>query len=201
MKTIRIVLLLLIVLGVGLLITQKFWIPPLVALIMETEGAPQALEVPDVPDPVPKDGMEEWNWVLSEVSPQGTQFEYPDPLPTRFVSAQSWPPLVQMVANEFSCVEGDVRAADGPLKRLERRVINGHVYCVSLSSEGAAGSTYTSYEYATQQGDFVVRVVFTLRTPQCLNYDEPEQSACKTEQSSFNTDALADRIASSLRMQ
>ncbi len=37
MKTIRIVLLVLIIIGVGLLLTQKFWVEPLVDFILEKE--------------------------------------------------------------------------------------------------------------------------------------------------------------------
>lgn len=41
---------------------------------------------------------------------------------------------------------------------------------------------------------------FTLKLPQCLNYAEPQQSACKAEQASFDINGLVDRIASSIRM-
>ena len=39
MKFIRIFLLVLIIIGIGLLFTQKFWVPPLVSWILNTENA------------------------------------------------------------------------------------------------------------------------------------------------------------------
>lgn len=140
-------------------------------------------------------------WELSEPNAQGIQFMYPKSLPTTFISAQEWPPLVELVANNYSCQEGPITAADGPLKESKKHTVGDREYCVTMSSEGAAGSTYRTYEYSTDQGDFVARVVFTLRFPQCLNYNEPQASACAAEQSSFDIDGLVDRIAQSIRMQ
>lgn len=178
MKKIHIVLIVLAVVAVVLLLTQKLW-------------APSVSVVPN--------GMDSWNWVFSEISPEGIRFSYPSPLPTKFVSAQNWPPVVEVMVSAFSCTEGDLVAENGSQKHLLRRQIGGHTYCVATSAEGAAGSTYTSYEYSTAQGASVARAVFTLRTPQCLNYDEPERAACTAEQANFNTDALADRIVSSIQ--
>ncbi|MFM2357639.1 MAG: hypothetical protein RJA61_376 [Candidatus Parcubacteria bacterium] len=129
------------------------------------------------------------NLVLSPVSAQGIQFMYPKVLPTTFIKAQEWPPVVEVVAGEFTCAEN------------KKSTINGHVYCVTVSSEGAAGSTYTTYEYSTDQGDFVAKTTFTLRSPQCLNYDEPNQSTCIEEQENFDVSGLADQILTSVRMK
>lgn len=192
MKKINTILFVFIVVGVVLLLVQNFW----PAETVEEEVEPVAA----VPTESRND-MESWNWVLSPVSPQGTQFMYPDPLPTKYVTAQTWPPKVELMAGEFSCESGSVAGADGEIKRFALRTIDGGDYCVGFSAEGAAGSTYTSYEYNTKQGDFVARVSFTLRTPQCMNYDDPERGICKTEQALFTTDALAVDILSGLRMQ
>lgn len=177
MKTIGIVLLVLAILAVGLFFSQKLWMP---LFGMSGENT-------------------EWNWVSSETTSEELQFTYPNPLPTKFVTAADWPPVVSMTTGAFSCTEGDVTDPEGMRRHFERRTIGGHMYCVATSAEGAAGSTFTSYEYAIEKGNSVARVSFTLRTPQCMNYDEPEQSACKTEQASFDTNALADKIASSIR--
>jgi hypothetical protein len=74
----------------------------------------------------------------------------------------------------------------------------GQTYCVTKQSEGAAGSVYTTYQYETALGDSIATVLFTLRTPQCLNYDNPQQSACISEQTGFDVDVLADRILDSM---
>jgi hypothetical protein len=205
MKTLNWILLMVIVIGVGLLVTQKYWVPGLVSFILEREGGEQqsenyevVAEVPEVVE-VPGSDMDTWNWVPSEVSAQGTQFSYPNPLPTTYVTPQNWPPTVELTAGAFVCEKGNVTGVDGMPKQYVQKTINGSNYCITTAVEGAAGSTYTSYEYTTAKGDFVTKVRFILRTPQCMNYDEPKQSACKIEQSTFDVDVLADRVASSAR--
>lgn len=140
-------------------------------------------------------------WRYSEPTSQGIQFMYPEALSTTFVSAQEWPPRVELTANSYSCTEGPIEAADGPLTILTRKMVGDREYCVASFNEGAAGSTYTTFEYTTQQGDFVPRIVFTLRYPQCANYPEPQASACRSEQERFDIDGLVDRIAQSIKMQ
>ena len=181
-----------IVLGVVILIAQHF--------LKEEPVVETSQSVAAVPT-APRNDMESWNWVLSPVSAQGTQFKYPEPLPTKYVTAEAWPPKVTMTAGELACEQGSAVGADGETKRFALRTLDGEDYCVGFSAEGAAGSTYTSYEYSTAQGDFIARVSFTLRTPQCMNYDDPERTVCKTEQALFTTDALAVDILSSLTMQ
>ncbi len=129
------------------------------------------------------------NWHYTEPNAQGIQFMYPDTLPTTFISAAQWPPEVVLEGGDYSCAEE------------QELMIDDRAYCVVQTSEGAAGSMYTTYEYITAQGDFLARVKFTLKFPQCMNYPEPNQSACKAEQSSFDINGLADRIAQSTRMQ
>ena len=78
--------------------------------------------------------------------------------------------------------------------KTKKNLVDDREYCVTRSSEGAAGSTYRAYEYAFQFGTSTYRIAFTLRFPQCTNYDEPQQSACKAEQSSYDIDGLVDRM-------
>lgn len=143
------------------------------------------------------------DWVYSEPDARGIQFKYPKTLPTTYISTsqEGWPPQVTLAAGEYSCAKQD------------EHIVGDRALCVVKTSEGAAGSTYTTYEYIASQGDpirellasngagFLARVKFTLRFPQCMNYDEPQQSACTAEQGSFDIDGLADRILSSIRMQ
>jgi hypothetical protein len=138
-------------------------------------------------------------WLLSSPNSQGVRFMYPLELPTTYISAVEWPPLVERTVNEYSCTPGPITDADGPLKTQERRVIGDREYCVTSSAEGAAGSTYRAYEYAFQFGNATYRVVFQLRYPQCLNYDEPQRGACTREQANYDVDALIDRIAQSIQ--
>jgi hypothetical protein len=102
-------------------------------------------------------------------------------------------PKVELSDGEFTCEE------EG--KNGERHEVKGQVYCVTSSSEGAAGSTYTTYEYTTTVSDSIAKITFTIRKPQCLNYDEPERSACTAEQAAFNVDEYADNIAGSITIR
>jgi hypothetical protein len=205
MKIIRYTLLGLIVIGVGLLLSQQLWLPSFVAMTMPHEETMSTIATSTAtsttPDVVVSTNMAEWNWVYSEASAQGVQFLYPDPLPTRYVAAPGWPPAVVMTKEEFTCDEASDVEADGITKRYEERMIGDREYCVGMAAEGAAGSTFTSYEYLTAQEDVLVRVTLTLRTPQCMNYNEPEQTACTTEQANFDVDGLVDRIVASIKRQ
>ncbi|MCC6198800.1 hypothetical protein IT401_01120 [Candidatus Nomurabacteria bacterium] len=103
---------------------------------------------------------------------------FPQTLSTTYIHPVEWPPSVQFIAQPFSC-------------ETTPRAIGGRMYCVSESGEGAAGSTYTTYTYTTAEDAMTTRVyTFTLRSVQCYNYDDPEQSACLAERASFSPDSL-----------
>lgn len=139
------------------------------------------------------------HWISSEPTAQNLIYLYPEALPTSFITASEWPPLVEEVASNPVCKEGRVTGADGPEKRTEKRMVDDREYCVTLSEGGAAGSMYRSYEYAFEFGGVPYRIAFTLRYPQCENYDEPQRGACTSEQATYNVDGLADRIAQSIQ--
>jgi hypothetical protein len=82
--------------------------------------------------------------------------------------------------------------------QTEAKNINGREYCITTQVQGAAGGTYTDYAYLTLFNNQLIRVNFTLREPQCLNYDEPERSACQAEQANFDLDKVIDQIVQSL---
>lgn len=199
-------MLVLIVISMGLLATQQYWMSSVVDTILKWQGE-EVMVVPVVPSPVSTatttvtNPMDTWNWVNSTTSISGTQFSYPDPLPTTYVTPADWPPQVIMTVGRLTCAGSGTASSSERAPAGMLKVINTRTYCVSKEGEGAAGSTYATYNYATAQGDFVAKVMFTLRTPQCMNYDEPKQSACRDEQSQFDVDALADRILESITMQ
>lgn len=68
--------------------------------------------------------------------------------------------------------------------------IRGHVYCMRAETEGAAGSSYTTYTYflPVERVNKTINFKFTLRYSQCYNYDEPKQSECSKERQDFNID-------------
>lgn len=111
----------------------------------------------------------------------GFTFRYPDPWHGTYVSASAWPPEVS-VASSTSC-------------STTLKIIGGRSYCVTEESEGAAGSVYVTYTYKAE-GE---QVTFTLRYPQCANYDEPQQGACTLEQQTLDVDTLAARMLESVQ--
>lgn len=161
----------------------------------ERTPTPQGGNTPGVSGESPRGDQ----WFGVGTTSDGRAFSYPDPFPGRYVRAVEWPPQVEILARDYSCVVEAPPATDGPFAVVEKHTFGGAEYCVGIRSEGAAGSTYTSYEYTTAYEGGVARISFTLRTPQCLNYDEPERSACSAEQSAFSADDFANRITRSIR--
>lgn len=116
-----------------------------------------------------------------------------------------WPPKYDLLDQVFSCP--DAVATSSPTLvgspifyggRAVQKTIHGRTYCITASSEGAAGSTYTTYSYAsasTVDASRTTRIWFTLRAVQCGNYNEPEKTACEMERAAFNVDLIVDRLA------
>ena len=124
-------------------------------------------------------------------------FNYPATLPTTYIKAQEWPPQVDLLEDSaIDCNPESAPTAHAGV--IEAKVIKGQKYCTTAQSEGAAGSTYTDYAYLTVVNKRVVRLTFTLRQPQCDNYDEPQRGSCKAEQANFDLDALVGQIVASL---
>jgi len=119
----------------------------------------------------------------------GMSFEYPPNLGTTYVHLVNWPPTLQVANTAFSCSSG-------------QEMIYGHTYCVTKSSEGAAGSTYTTYNFAFPFNNQTASLNFVAQFPQCPNYGDttnPNRIACSQEESSFSVDPVIDRIARSIK--
>ncbi|QQR83391.1 hypothetical protein IPJ72_06390 [Candidatus Peregrinibacteria bacterium] len=112
-------------------------------------------------------------------------FHYPARSGSAYVSFQDWPPQVSI--QESAVCDGEMHS------------LNNQNACVTLQSEGAAGSVYTTYQYQVEQpsGRMVV-MKFTVRTPQCLNYPEPESDDCTRDQAAFRADQLAGQMLDTL---
>ena len=143
------------------------------------------------------DGTDLWKTLIDKK--QGIEFKYPEKLLANYISTVDWPPIVTITPGSFSCVE-TMGTSSLPSRTLKRTVDN-RVYCLEAMSEGAAGSTYTDYVYTTQKDDKIITVKFTLRYPQCDNYDDPAKTNCKNERESFDLDGLIDRIVGSIIIQ
>ena len=126
----------------------------------------------------------------------GFEFSYPPKLEKKYISTAVWPPKMEVKTGAFECAVS--KSENGRPETTSTRVIGTRSYCVSVESEGAAGSVYDDYIYTTQKDGKILSVNFSLRFPQCLNYDEPNQTACIDEQRSFNVDNLANRMIESV---
>ncbi len=109
----------------------------------------------------------------------------------RFVD-KDWPPMVKLDTGLFSCTPTGTEITQRG--QMTEKIISGKKYCVTVTSEGAAGSTYKTYTYVTQTGNNLGTLTFTLQFVQCMNYDEPEQTTCKLDQSSLDIDKIAYSI-------
>jgi hypothetical protein len=132
----------------------------------------------------------------------GITLQYPDPFPAQYISLASdaQMPKIEVLSTPYSCTKG-TKVINGIETRVDEGTINGRTYCVTESSEGAAGSVYTTYTYTTTISGKVVRGSFVLRSVQCANYEEPNKSACQNEHESFDLDSLVDRIAQTVRFR
>lgn len=120
-------------------------------------------------------------------------FDFPKTLTTNYIHAQDWPPMASILPGPFTCTQaGSEIAVAG---KTELKTINGHSYCVTIETQGAAGSIYTQYAYAFPKNDKVIIFTFTLRSVQCDNYDDPQKTACKKERDTFSVDNLVDSMA------
>ena len=126
----------------------------------------------------------------------GVEFKYPETLTAKYISVSEWPPKVVVKTGEFSCAE--TPATESFPTRVARRMVDDRLYCVAAMSEGAAGSTYTTYTYTTARAGKLISLNFVLRYPQCLNYDDPKQSECAAEREAFDLDGVIDRIVGTM---
>ena len=130
--------------------------------------------------------MPTYGWRVATDTTSGISFNYPESLPTNYIHAEAWPPTITVTDGVPTCTE--------------KKTINSKAYCVTAESEGAAGSTYTTYSYATEKLGKTITLSFILRAVQCMNYDNPQQAECLKERATFDIDALADRILQSAQL-
>lgn len=141
----------------------------------------------------------ETNKDWTEVVYPGITFQAPSQIVMTYVSAIDWPPKVEIAAGPLTCVEaGEETARAG---KTSLKSIHGRTFCVTVTSEGAAGSVYHLYAYAFEKNDSVVTLSFSTREVQCLNFPEEDIAACQAEQVSFSEDDLLARIADTVTLQ
>jgi hypothetical protein len=113
-------------------------------------------------------------------------FQYADFPQKQYMGVMEWPPKVT-ITTPSSCGASSTQ-----------KIIGDKTFCVSEISEGAAGTIYTTYHYRVVLNNKLVTFEFTLRLPQCYNYDNPKQTECFNEEKSFDVDSLMIPIATTL---
>ncbi len=126
-------------------------------------------------------------------------FKYPEKLSTSYISTTDWPPKVQIENGPFVCTDAGEETSQAGA--TVERTIGGKQYCVTTVSEGAAGSMYSQYAYATELQGKVYFLTFTLRFVQCGNYSDPQKTACEKERASFNIDPIINEIVKTIAVK
>lgn len=199
-------LIVLLIVGVGAyMLWQKTGSPsPEVACTQEAMMCPDGSYVgrtgpnceftacPQIQEP---DVTASWNTAIATTT--GLSFKYPSELGTTYIHIVDWPPQVQVLNDPFTCTEAGLENDRAGI--TEKVVVNNRTYCVTRESEGAAGSMYTNYAYATDRNGSTTIMTFSLRSVQCANYNDPEKTACETERAAFTISDTIDTIFESLR--
>lgn len=140
---------------------------------------------------------------LTNWSIKPPHFDIPEELDAKYISAQDWKVEIyeekDQYPSDFKIIDGGLDCEETPLEnsfseRMSKKLINGRIYCVKAMSEGAAGTIYTTYNYATVINNNLVIVSFVARYPQCQNYDEPRKTECENEREIFDLDLVVDQI-------
>lgn len=138
-------------------------------------------------------------WLEKTTEDGEVRFWYPETLTTKYISEVTWPPIITLADEDINSCEETPAESSLPFRVSKRLVDNNRWYCVTASSEGAAGSVYTEYTYKTTWQNKVIELYFVLQYPRCDNYPEDQQIECSKERESFDLDALIDRIVLSLQ--
>jgi len=135
-------------------------------------------------------------WGMATDTAASIVFRYPSRLPTTYITVIDWPPKVETSNAPYACSAAGLEVQSAG--RTLPVAINGHSYCVTRESEGAAGSIYTNYAYAMPHGKGILILTWSTRVVQCENYPDPQMSACAAERQAFSMDPIADQILQSV---
>lgn len=121
------------------------------------------------------------DWLIKTDTTQVISFQYPKDLGKKYITAQTWPPKITVSNNKYVC---NTQVNSGPgAQSINEVIYNDQNFCEKSSSQGAAGSIYTDYEFSTEINGKLVTASFTIHYPQCDNYPEPQKSVCQSEKS------------------
>lgn len=143
------------------------------------------------------------NFAIKTDTLAGYSFQYPKIISGDYVKAQQWPPkiTIQNAPSDFICVPTEVRKDTGLSVSL--LTIGSSKVCLTARPEGAAGTTYTTYDLTwvlATKPPKVMTLEFIMREPtSCTVYDEPKRSACMKEKTNFNAADIARQIVPTVK--
>lgn len=131
-------------------------------------------------------------------------------LNTDYISSQDWkvkivneeekyPPKLKITEGQINCKK--TSSESGLLTRTAKRRIDGRIYCIESTSEGAAGTIYTQYAYFTIKNGSLITLSCVIRYPQCINYSEPHRTECANERETFDLDKIMGYIVKNLSVE
>ncbi len=130
----------------------------------------------------------------------GITYQYPKELLAKYISVAEWPPVIKIETGTYSC-KTTPQEVSSMSDITSQRLVDDRTYCVNVKHEGAAGSVYSSYTYTTAKNSKLVNASFTLRYPNCNNYDGEQSKACTSEREAFDIDATVDRIIQTIKYE
>jgi len=167
---------------------------------------PAEPEAPVVEQP---EALSDWKTYRNEE--YGFEFRYPEQLDAEYVYIHSstWPPEISVSPTDPSFVCEKIPGlkpksdyTEQPYIEWKEVVVNNTTFCVALGGGAAAGTTYTNYRYVANKNSKQVIVEFTLKYPNCGNFDGPLEAKgkeCSAERLKFDPNLLAHQILSTLR--
>jgi hypothetical protein len=144
------------------------------------------------------DSQNDNNLWTTAATDEGITFQYPKELLAKYISVAGWPPVVKIETGTYSC-KTTPQEVSNMSDITSQRMVDDRIYCVNVKHEGAAGSVYASYAYITIKNGKLINVSFTLRYPNCNNYDEEQSKVCTSEREAFDIDSTIDRVVQTIK--
>lgn len=133
------------------------------------------------------------DWIFFSSPTSEFTFFYPKDLGTKYIHTAEWPPVLTSVNDPYVCREGGSEVLQNG--KTTEVSVGENDYCMNVSTEGAAGSIYTSYSYVSRiDPENSARMDFSVRIVQCANYDDPQKSECLAERESFDINKTVDQM-------
>ena len=114
-------------------------------------------------------------------------FKYPE-INKTYVWNQQWPPIVTIDTkiSDYSCDPNITKFSVGYGEQKEV-IVNSNKYCYQRANDQTAGTAYQNYSYTIIKDNELLKFTFVLGFPECGNYDNPQMTECKKEQSDISS--------------